>query len=97
MTVHPLSQGAVAIPDQGEDLTAGRFEHVGLASVIALEANPNGARNGVDAKGVDRIAANGQDGESDHGSFRLVCFSLQGQAAGSGGSVCHPLNCPSYH
>ena len=92
VTVHPLSQGAVAVPQQGEDGTARRFEAVGHA-VVGLETHPHGARYGVDAQGVDGGAVAGVDGVAH---WLVACDgSLQGQGWHQGGSVCHPLDCPS--
>ena len=87
VTVHPLSQRAVAVPHERQDGTTGRLEHVGLAGVVALEANPNRARDGVDGQRVDGIAVQGVDGVAH---WLVVCDgSLQGQGRGAAPLVCH--------
>jgi len=67
VTVDPLSQGAVRIPGKGEQSAAGDLEDVGLAGPVGLEADRCLARDGVDGQGVDHVAVDGVDGESDHG------------------------------
>ena len=87
VTVHPLSQRAVAVPQQRQDGTTGRLQSVGLASVVTLEANANGARDGVDGQRVDGIAVQGVDGVA-HRLVACEC-SLQGQGRGAAPLVCH--------
>ena len=62
MPVHPLSDGAVAVPHQGEDLTTGRLHLIRALGGVGLEANANGARDRVDAEGIDGVAVAGVDG-----------------------------------
>ena len=75
--VHPLSDGAVAVPHQGEDLTTGRLHLIRALGGVGQEANANGARDRVDAEGIDGVAVAGVDRVAH---WLVACDgSLQGQ------------------
>ena len=91
VTVHPLSQRAVAVPHQCQDLTAGGLHTILVKGLI--KGHPNRARDGVDGQIPNGVAVVGVDG--DHRLSVVDVISLQGQEGRKGGSMCHPLNCHS--